>query len=267
MGVLSGQTALVTGASSGIGRAIALELAGLGAGVILVARRRDRLDELAEEIHKGPGTPVEVRDQDLAEPTAATELVEHIHGAGLVVDILINNAGFGVHGDFLAESWERQGAMLQVNMVTLTQLTHLLTPAMVKRGRGHVMNIASIGAFLPVPGFAAYSATKAYVRNFTEALDAELRGSGVHAITVSPGGTLTEFMQAAGDDFSTIGRLASMTAQRCAQIAVTKMLRGRRGVVTGFLNSLGMWWLRFVPRRLMTFVGKHAMGMSIKGSG
>lgn len=267
MGILSGQTALVTGASSGIGRAIALELAGHGAGVILVARRRDRLEELAEEIRKGPGTAVEVLAQDLALPTAPADLVQRIGDAGLDVDLLINNAGFGVHGDFLAESWERQAAMLQVNVVTLTQLTHLLTPAMVQRGHGHVMNIASIGAFLPVPGFAAYSATKAYVRNFTEGLDAELRGTGVHAITVSPGGTITEFMQAAGDDFSKLGLMVSMSPGRCAQIAVTKMLRGRRGVVTGIFNSIGMWMLRFLPRRLMPFVGKHAMGMSLKGSG
>ncbi len=263
MARLDGQTALVTGASSGIGRAIALELASLGAGVILVARREDRLEELAEEIRNGPGTPVVVEAQDLAEATAATDLVARIGDAGLDVDILINNAGFGVHGDFMAESWERQGAMLQVNIVTLTQLTHLLLPAMVQRKRGHVMNVASIGAFLPVPGFAAYSATKAYVRNFTEGLDAELRGTGVHAITVSPGGTVTEFMQAAGDDFSKLGLMVSMSPQRCAHIAVTKMLRGRRGVVTGFFNSIGMWMLRFVPRRLMPFVGKHAMGMSL----
>ena len=263
MGVLSGQTALVTGAGSGIGRAIALELAGLGAGVILVARREDRLEELAEEIRSGPATPVVVRAQDLADPAAPGELVEHIDQAGLTVDLLINNAGFGVHGDFVAESWERQRAMLQVNLMTLTELTHRLTPRMVERGRGHVMNIASIGAFLPVPGFAAYSATKAYVRNFTEALDAELRGTGVRAITVSPGGTITEFMQAAGDDFSAIGRMVSMTPERCAHIAISKMLGGRRGVVTGVLNSIGMWSLRFLPRRLMTFVGKHAMGMSV----
>lgn len=267
MGVLSGQTALVTGASSGIGRAIAHELASLGAGVILVARRRDLLDELAEEIRKGPGTPVTVEAQDLALPSAPVDLVDRIGEAGLDVDILINNAGFGIHGDFLGASWERQAAMLQLNIVTLTHLTHLLAPAMVQRKRGHVMNIASIGAFLPVPGFAAYSATKAYVRNFTEGLDAELRGTGVHAITVSPGGTVTEFMRAAGDDFSKLGLMVSMSPRRCAQIAVTKMLRGRRGVVTGFFNSIGMWMLRLLPRRLMPFVGKHAMGMSLKGNG
>ncbi len=265
MGKLDGQTALVTGASSGIGRAIAHELAGLGAGVILVARRRDKLEELAEEIRKGPGTPVVVEPQDLAEPAAAADLAARVGEAGLDVDILINNAGFGVHGAFLDKGWDRTRSMLQLNMVTLSELTHLLASKMVARGRGHVMNVASIGAYLPVPEFAAYSATKAYVRNFTEALDAELRGTGVRAIVVSPGGTITEFMQAAGDDFSKLGLMVSMSPQRCARIAVAKMLGGRRGVVTGFFNSIGMWMLRWLPRRFMPFVGKHAMGMSLQG--
>jgi uncharacterized protein len=260
MADLKGRTALVTGASSGIGEAIARELAGMGADVILVARREDRLRRLADELRGGPGVEVHVMPADLAVPNAAADLVEQVRGAGLAVDVLINNAGFGHHQDFLASDWERQLGMMQVNMVTLTHLTHLMTPAMVERGWGHVMNVASIGAFLPVPGFALYSATKAYVRNFTEGLDAELAGSGVHAIAVCPGGTRTEFMEVAGESLSRIGQLASMSSERCARIAVARMLAGRRLVVTGYSNAWGMWSLRWVPRFLMTFIGKHVLG-------
>ena len=240
MAALTGRTALVTGASSGIGEAIARELTGMGADVILVARREDRLQRLADELRSGPGVEVHVMPSDLARPTAAADLIGQIADADLAVDILINNAGFGHHQDFLASDWQRQLDMMQVNMVSLTHLTHLLTPAMVERGWGHVMNVASIGAYLPVPGFALYSATKAYVRNFTEGLDAELSGTGVHAIAICPGGTKTEFMEVAGESMSRIGELASMSAGRCARISVARMLAGRRTVVTGYSNAFGM---------------------------
>ena len=261
MAELSGQTALVTGASSGIGAAIARELAQRGAGVILAARRRDRLEALADELKDQ--VPVHVEAIDLGNPGSPAVLVERLGEAGLQVDILINNAGFGTHHDFAGSEWERQRGMVQVNLVSLTELTHRLLPAMVERGRGHVMNIASIAAFLPVPEFAVYGATKAFVRNFTEALDWELKGTGVRAMAVSPGGTRTEFMEVAGNKLTRIGLMASMSAQQCARIAVHKMLGGRRGLVTGLINAIGMWLLRFAPRSLMPFFGKHVMGLAM----
>lgn len=261
MAELSGQTALVTGASSGIGAAIARELAQRGAGLVLAARRRDRLEALADEL-KGQ-VPVLVEAIDLGDPDSPAALVERLGEAGLNVDILINNAGFGAHGEFVGADWERQRGMLHVNILSLTELTHRLIPAMVERGRGHVMNIASIGAFLPVPDFAVYAATKAFVRNFTEALDWELRDTGVRAIVVSPGGTRTEFMEVGGNELTRIGMMASMSARNCARIGVRKMLGGRRGVVTGWYNALAMWSLRFVPRFLLPIVGKFSMGASI----
>jgi len=261
MAELSGQTALVTGASSGIGAAIARELAKRGADLVLAARRRDRLEALADELKNKVAVRVEA--VDLADPESSAALVERLEGEGLDVDILINNAGFGANGPFVSSPWERQRGMLQVNLVSLTDLTRRLVPAMVKRGRGHVMNIASIGAFLPVPDFAIYAATKAYVRNFTEALDWELKGTGVRAIVVSPGGTRTEFMEVGGNELTRVGTMVSMSAQRCAHIAVAKMLGGRRGVITGWYNALGMWWLRCVPRFLLPFIGKYAMGASM----
>jgi len=261
MAELTGRMALVTGASSGIGAEIARELAARGAGVVLAARRRERLEALADELKDG--VPVRVEEVDLADPASPAALVGRLKEAGLDIDILINNAGFGDYGDFAGSDWERQRGMLHVNMLSLVELTHRLLPAMVERGRGHVMNVASIGAFLPVPGFAVYAATKAFVRNFTEALDWELKGTGVRAIVVSPGGTRTEFAEVTGNELSRTGLMVSMSARQCAAIAVRKMLGGRRGVVTGLYNAVGMWLLRWVPRFMMPFVGKYSIGASM----
>jgi len=253
-------TALVTGASSGIGRAIAIELARRGSGVVLVARRKERLEALADEVRTRFGVHAEVEVVDLSRPEAPEELVRRREAADIQVDILVNNAGFGIHRAFLETPWERQRAMLSVNVVALTELTRLLVPPMVARGTGKVMNVASIGAYLPVPGYAVYASAKAYVRNFTEALDAELSGTGVRAIAISPGSVRTEFLETAELELNRVGDLLTMSAERCASIAVTRMLGGRRTLVPGYLNALGMWLLRFVPRRQQTFFGWLAMG-------
>jgi len=245
---LEDQRALVTGASSGIGAEIARLLAAHGADLVITARREKRLEALATEVRDEHGVEVKVIPSDLAEDGAVEALYEATEGAGHAVDILINNAGFGLYDDFIEIPWTRHRTMLEVNVVALTGLTRLFVPEMVRRGRGNVMNIASIAAYTPCPNFASYAASKAYVRNFTEALDYELEGTGVDAICVSPGGTRTEFTEVAAQNVKKSGEKFMMDADECARIAVEKMLAGRRNVVTGFLNALMMWMMRFVPR-------------------
>jgi uncharacterized protein len=262
---LAGQRALVTGASSGIGLELARELAAEGANLVLTARRTDRLEALATELRRDHGVDVRVVTSDLAVPDAAKALYEATEGAGLSIDVLVNNAGFGAYDEVLSVSWEKTWGMMQVNMVALTQLTHLFTPRMVERRGGHVMNVASIGAYMPCPTFAVYAATKAYVRNLTEALDYELKGTGVRAIAICPGGTETEFLEAANQKLRTSSAsLVMMSARRCARISVKKMLAGRRTVITGWINVLGMWLLRFVPRCLYPWLSHITMSSAVE---
>lgn len=260
---LSGWRALVTGASSGIGASIAAELALRGADLVLTARREDRLRALADELARRHGVDVRVVAADLAQPQAAAELFARTEGEGLAIDVLVNNAGLGSWRGFQATSWETLATVLEVNVVSLTHLTHLFLPKMVERRRGHVMNVSSIGAYSPCPSFAVYTASKVYVRNFTESLDAELGGSGVRAICVCPGGTTTEFTEVAGQRLKPRAKALMMSADECAAIAVDKMLAGRRTVITGFLNALGMWLLRFVPRAWMPWFAARTMGATV----
>lgn len=263
MGKLSGKRALVTGASSGIGQEIARELARHGADLIVVARREERLQALAKELTEKHGVDVRVHAADLGKPASAPPLFEATEGAGVPVDLLINNAGIAVYEDFLSVPWERQEAVLQLNLISLTQMTRLFAPAMVGRGWGRIMNVSSISGYLPTPCFAVYGAGKSYVMNFTETIDYEMRGTGVRAICVSPGGTWTEFSDHGNQKMKSAGKLFMMSAERCAKIAVKKMLRGRRNVVTGFSNAFGMFLLRFIPRALYPRVASLSMGMAV----
>ena len=260
---LAGQRALVTGASSGIGAEIARRLAAEGAHLVLTARRKDRLEALAAELQQAHGVQVQVEANDLAEPGAAKALFDATEGAGHAVDVLVNNAGFGQYEHFTEIAWERHASMIQVNVTALTELMHRFLPAMQSRRHGWVMNVASIGAYMPTPNFAAYTASKAYVRNLSEAVDYELRGSGVRVISVCPGGTRTEFLDQADQKLKSAGEAFMMSAERCADIAVRKMLAGRRNVVTGFMNALGMWLIRFVPRSWMPGIAGRAMSAGV----
>jgi uncharacterized protein len=262
-GRLDGKRALVTGASSGIGARLATVLAEHGTHLVLVARRRDRLDALAEDLRTRFGVKVQVEACDLADPSAPVALYDRTEGAGLPIDVLVNNAGCGTWENFVKTPWDALEIQLQVNATALTRLTHLFVPAMIERGHGHVMNIASIGAYTPTPRFSVYTATKAYVRHFSEALDEELKGTGVRSICINPGGTTTEFSERAGQSISARGQLVMMSADRCARIAVEKMLAGRRNVVTGVLNSVSMWLLRLVPRIFYPALARFAMEIAV----
>jgi short-subunit dehydrogenase len=191
--------AVVTGASSGIGSDLARELARDGYDLVLVARRAEPMERLAEEL-KAYGSSAIVIAADLSKPGAATSLAGELDSLGLAVDVLINNAGVGGHGRFDCTDFVRLGEMLQLNVVALTELTRLLLPGMVARRRGRVMLVASTAAFQPGPQMAVYCATKAYVLSFGEAIAYELKGTGVTITTLCPGATATEFSRAAGVD-------------------------------------------------------------------
>ena len=194
----SDSTALVTGASAGIGEAIARELASRGYGVTLVARREERLRALAGELRERHGVRAEVIAADLGERPARDRLAAQVEELGLDVEILVNNAGFGDRGQLRDPDRERLIAMLRVNCEALLDLQARYLPAMVERGRGAVINIASTAAFQPIPGTATYAATKAFVLSLSEAVHEELKGTGVTLTAVCPGPVKTEFMQAAG---------------------------------------------------------------------
>jgi short-subunit dehydrogenase len=245
-------TALVTGASSGIGEAIARELAGRGHNVTLVARREDRLQALAEELGNAHGVGAQTIGADLEDPAARDAMANRIEELGVDVDILVNNAGFGHSGDFANRDRRRLLAMVRVNCEALVDLQARYLPPMIERGRGTVINIASTAAFQPMPGSATYSATKHFVLSLSEGVHEELSGTGVSLTAVCPGPVRTEFM-----DVSGIGGAEDntpdmiwMTPEAVAEAAVSGAERGKRVVVPGLMNRAGAITGQHAPRAI-----------------
>jgi len=245
--------ALVTGASSGIGAALARRVARDGRQLVLVARRIDRLEALARELERTSGIRVHVIAADLLASGAVAGLLEEIEKRGLVVDWLVNNAGFGTAGRFHQLPLARELDEIRLNVEALVELTGRCLPGMVARGRGVVMNIASVAGFGPGAYMATYGATKAFVLSFSEAIAAELRGTGVQVLCVCPGFTRTEFQERAEVDVRRVPGFAWMSADAVADQAVGAVGRGPV-LVTGALNSLMASSMRFLPRRLVTRV-------------
>lgn len=246
---LGGRTALVTGASSGLGVDFARELARRGADLILVARREERLHEVAEKLRAAFDVRTTVVAADLADPHTPEMLYQTL-AAQHRVDILINNAGFGLYGHELDIAWPDTRRMLQVDIVAPTHLTKLFAQDMRTRGWGRILQVASIGGYQPSPSYAAYSAAKSYVLHFGEALNAELRGTGVSCTVVSPGVAATEFLAVSGQRLNWFHRATMMRSAKVAAIGVRAMLRGRSSVVTGLANQLMVFFVRFTPRVL-----------------
>jgi len=244
-------TALVTGASSGIGRELAKLFARDGYRLVLVARDEERLAALAEELRAEHGTTGMILAADLAGQDAPEYIFSELRDAGIAVDALVNNAGFGVAGSFLETELDRELAMLQVNVAALTHLTKRFLPGMVERGAGKILNIASTAAFQPGPYMSVYYATKAYVLSFSEGLAVELAGTGVTVTTLCPGPTATEFAERgniAASKLFAAGR--AMDAASVAEIGYEAMLAGRGVVIAGSLNAAGAFATRFIPRRM-----------------
>lgn len=249
-----GSTALITGASSGIGAELARLLARQGCRLVLTARRQDRLEVLAGELEKAGAPGVQVLAADLAVPGAGASLVEDLDRLGLRVDVLVNNAGFGTSGAFVDTDLATEQEMVQLNVVALLDLCKLLGRRMAARGRGHILNVASTAAFQPGPLMAVYYASKAFVLSFSEALAVELRDTGVVVSTLCPGPTRTEFA-ARADVGGTrlVNRVARMaSASDVARAALLGLGRGSRLIVPGSMNKLGVLSVRLMPRRWVT---------------
>jgi len=243
------EIALVTGASSGIGEALARRIARDGRHVGLVARRKDRLDALAAELEAQHRVAAHVFPADLTAPGAIRALADTVAARDLVVDWLVNNAGFGTFGKFQDLPLERELNEIRLNVDALVELTGRYLPGMVARGRGLVMNLASIGGFVPSPMMATYTATKAFVVSFSETIEAELAGTGVRVLCVCPGFTRTEFQSHVDVDTKQVPDMAWMTADAVADEAVRAA--GTGGVlVNGLMNRVMATALKFVPRSL-----------------
>ena len=243
-------TALVTGASSGIGAAIAGELAGRGFSLILVARREERLRSLATELSAEHDVEAEVITCDLGQEAERDRLQAEIGGHGRSVEVLVNNAGFGHQVDFARSPRERMVEMVRLNVEAVVDLTSRFLTPMVERGRGSVINVASLGAFQPLPGSAVYGASKAFVLSFSEAIRTELRGSGVTVTAVCPGPVRTEFMavaEVAGVEDRTPG-VVWMSPEDIAKQAVDGAAHDKRVVVPGLLNRAGALAGQHSPR-------------------
>lgn len=256
---MDSQTALITGASAGIG----LELARLFAAdesisnLALVARRADRLEQLAAELRAQHDVQVHVLPADLADRAAPAAIVAQLQRLGLDVDVLVNNAGFGVVGQFADAPLTRLMDMLQVHVAAVTELTGLLLPGMIHRRRGGILNVASTAAFQPGPGMAIYYATKAYLLSFTEALAEELKGTGVRATCLAPGPTTTEFAEVAGLRLAPLFARGAMSAAAVARAGYCGFNRGKVLVMPGLRNRIGAMLVRLSPRSLVRKVVKR----------
>src|SRR5258708_1666497 len=249
------ETALITGASSGIGLDLTRLFARDGWDVVLVARSKETLRTIAAELTSAHGIAAHVIVADLARPDAAADIVKMLTDSGLTIDALVNNAGLGLTGPFVETDLRGELEMIKVNVVALTHLTKLLLPGMVARKRGRILNVASTASFQPGPLMAVYYATKAYVLSFSEALAEELRHTGVTVTALCPGPTTTGFVAASGVGPSRLFTLMKPSSSAAvARTGYEAMKRGRRVVVHGLRNKLLVQSVRTSPRRLVTFI-------------
>lgn len=239
---------VVTGASSGIGAELARVFSGIGHNVILVARRRDKLDALAEELRRRDGGIVEVMEADLSEQKAPRALFDAISEKGIEVHTLVNNAGYGLGGQFVDLPLDDQLEMMNVNMTALTQMCHLFLPGMIARGQGGIINVASLASFLAGPRMAVYYASKSYVLSLSEALHEEVKKHGLVVTALCPGATESEFGERAGVNDTKLFSGRRMTSGTVARIGVEGYRAGHAIVVPGAMNRLKAQITRLMPR-------------------
>jgi len=250
------KTALITGASSGIGLELARVFAREGHNLVLVARSGDRLRQLAGELEKSHSTRSLILAADLTEPGASAYVLDQTTRAGIAIDFLVNNAGFGQYGFFAENDLEECLRQIQLNVTTLTHLTRLYLPEMINRKCGYILNVASTAAFQPGPLMAVYFATKAYVLNFSEALANELAGTGVTVTCLCPGATATEFHKRANATAMNLLRMGMMDAHTVAEDGYRALMEGKPVVISGLRNWLIAQSVRFSPRRLVTAIAR-----------
>jgi short-subunit dehydrogenase len=254
-----GGSALITGASSGIGEAFARRIAAEGMDLVLVARRRDRLESLAAELRQKHGVQILVLACDLAEPQSPRQIYDEIQRHGIDLDMLVNNAGYGSYGPFQDLDPDNEARMVDVNCRAPVALTALFAPKMIQRGRGAVVFLSSVAGYQPTPFFATYGATKAFDLMFGEALWAELRPHNIDVITLSPGYTQTEFQQVAKVGTKPVGGWA--TPEQVVDLCLRRLGRSP-SVIHGFTNALVAFFVRITPRKM---AAKMAYAASVPG--
>lgn len=246
------KTALITGASLGIGMELAHVFAAKKENLVLVARSVSKLNEMAKEIAIKYGVKVDVIALDLSENESAKKVFAYCEQHNLKVDYLVNNAGFGDFGFFAQSNWDKQLQMINLNITTLTHLTHLFLPSMIKNKYGRIMNVASTAAFQPGPTMSVYYATKAFVLHFSEAIANELEGSGVTVTALCPGATESGFQLAAAMEESKLVKGKKLpTSAEVAEYGYKAMMKGEKVAIHGFLNALMANSIRFTPRSLV----------------
>jgi len=251
--------ALVTGASSGFGVEFAKLLAERNANLILVARRTEPMDKLAAHLRKRYFVDVVVEGCDVSQSGAAAKLKGCLDRQGIAVEVLVNNAGRGLYGNFVDQPLPEILQMLQLNMLALTEFTHIFAADMVKRGSGHILLVASLLGYQATPGYAAYAASKAYVLLFGEALHAELKPHGVSVTVLSPGAASTSFGEVAGQRNSFVLRALMMEPGQVARTGIAAMLSRRASVVAGKLNKLVAFSNRLTPRQMQRKIMQEVM--------
>jgi short-subunit dehydrogenase len=251
--------ALITGASSGFGIDFAHELAAKGTNLVLVARRTGPMENLAVDLRAQHRIQVRVVGMDLARQGVGVELRNQLQAEGIEVDTLVNNAGYGLFGEFLEQPLDKTLDMLQLNMLSLTELTHAFGRDMARRGRGSILMVASIGGYQATPTYAAYSASKSYVLLFGEALHEELRKKGVTVTVLSPGITATDFLKVSGQRATFYQRMVMMRSRPVARIGLRALAAGRASIVPGWLNTLTAWSNRLMPRFIQRKVAFQLM--------
>lgn len=251
------QSVLITGASSGIGRELAKLFAKDGYSPVLVARRREKLEELSAQIRSTFGIEPRVLTADLSDAGAPEQILDELQDSGTSIEVLVNNAGFGELGRFVDLDVERQVDMIRVNVTALTHLTRLMLPAMLDRDRGGVLNVASTAAFQPGPNMAVYYATKAYVLSFSQALAEELTDTAVRVTCLAPGATETEFAGKSGMSQSKLFQMAKpMSARTVAEAGFRGYKEGSKLVVPGVRNKVGAFATRLLPRSVLRKIVK-----------
>ena len=265
---LEGCSALITGASAGIGREFARQLAGRGRSLILVARREQKLNELCEDLkQQHPNLTVHICKTDLANLTQLKELVAWLEREKTDVDLLINNAGLGDLGPFATSDPIRNEQITLVNVVALTSLSRHLLPQMIARKRGGILNVSSSAGFLPIPNFAVYAATKAYVTSFSEALRAELHGTGVSVCALCPGPVHTEFQEVASRPGRNVKpgpgpEFIQVTVEQVVRDALAALEADRPLVIPGVAMKLGMFLVRMTPMSILRWASRFSPKLS-----
>ncbi|MGD0278997.1 MAG: SDR family oxidoreductase [Smithella sp.] len=242
------QTVLITGASEGIGHELVKLFAKDGYDCVLAARNKQKMDQLAAEVEKCFGIKTRVIAKDLSLPESAQEIFDELNAVNVPVDVLINNAGLGLCGDFAMSDMSMNMHMIQVNLLSLTKLTWLFLPGMIKRKSGKIMNVGSIASFAPSPNFALYNATKSYVLFFSEALREELKGTGVSVTCLCPGATDTQWQARAGAKNIRLNKVRMVDAKTVAEVGYKGLMKGKRVVIPGLDNKMTVLSAKFAPR-------------------